>query len=128
MRRPLVGDERLDAALAQLLPFGFGGIGPVPVHRLGPAAWVPRFAPHGGMASTNGSSWVTSLVFALVTLAARGMPWPSVTMWCLLPNLLRSVGLGPVFSPPPKARANDASTVARAQSILSAPRSSESKT
>src|SRR5262245_46215003 len=54
------------------------------------------------------------------------MPWASTTAWCLLPFFPRSVGFGPVSSPPPSARAKELSTAARDQSILSAPCNSSS--
>jgi hypothetical protein len=56
----------------------------------------PRTA---GIASTSGSSCVTSWRLAPVSLAASGTPLASVAKWCLEPFFLRSTGLGPVFSP-----------------------------
>src|SRR5262245_16736660 len=56
------------------------------------------------------------------------MPWASTTAWCFVPFLPRSVGFGPVSSPPPRARAKELSTAARDQSILSAPCNSSSST
>ena len=52
------------------------------------------------MASTSGSSWVTSLRFAPVRIALTGTPLASTRMWCLEPGRARSVGFGPVFRPP----------------------------
>ena len=63
---------------------------------------------------------MTSLTLAAVTVAANGMPWASVSTWCLLPDLPRSVGFGPVSSPPSGALAKEASIKARRQSIWSA--------
>src|SRR5438132_12343848 len=60
---------------------------------------------------------VTSLTLAAVTVAANGMPWASVSTWCLLPDLPRSVGFGPVSSPPSGASTKEASINARSQSI-----------
>jgi hypothetical protein len=51
------------------------------------------------MASTSGTSWVTSCVFAPVRITASGTPWASVMTWCLLPSFRRSVGFGPVCAP-----------------------------
>ena len=62
----------------------------------------PRFPRIGGMASTRGRSWVTSLRLAPVRMTARGMPCASVIRWCLEPGRARSVGLGPVFDPHPQ--------------------------
>src|SRR3954463_14727065 len=41
-----------------------------------------------------------SLTLAAVARQATGTPSPSVAMWYLVPRLPRSVGLGPVRSPP----------------------------
>src|SRR5262245_20407350 len=79
VRRPLVGEERLDAAAAPLLPLGLGGRGPAPVQRLGPAPGGPGLPPAGGTASTNGSTGGTSLPLAPVSVAASGRPWASVS-------------------------------------------------
>src|SRR5512146_118284 len=51
------------------------------------------------MPSTNGSSWVTSFVLALVKITANGRPCASEMTWCLLPAFALSVGLGPVWPP-----------------------------
>jgi hypothetical protein len=59
--------------------------------------------------------------FDAVTIAFNGIPCVSVKLWCLLPDLLRSVGFGPVSSPPSGALQKDASISARDQSIWSAP-------
>src|SRR5262245_43592135 len=84
----------------------------------------PVFPATGGIASTTSSNSLTSGTLAAVTVADNGMPCASTTAWCLLPFFPRSVGLGPVSSPPPSARANELSTAARDQSIWSASRSS----
>jgi hypothetical protein len=43
---------------------------------------------------------VVSLTLAAVNTIASGMPWRSTTRWRFVPCLPRSVGFGPVFSPP----------------------------
>ena len=48
---------------------------------------------------------------------ASGTPRPSQIRWRLLPRLARSVGFGPVWSPPYTARMEQLSTTARDQSI-----------
>ncbi len=53
-------------------------------------------------------------------ITASGMPRPSTRMWCFDPNFRRSVGFGPVASPPPGDRTEPLSTAARDQSIWSA--------
>src|SRR5919112_928946 len=73
------------------------------------------------MASTRGRSCLTSGVLAPVRVFPRGMPVASVSRWCLLPGLARSVGLGPVLPPAPTARTEALSTTAWDQSILPAP-------
>src|SRR3954452_9028740 len=52
-----------------------------------------------------------SLTLAAVTAQATGTPSPSVPMWYLVPRLLRSVGLGPVRSPPRLARTEQVSRI-----------------
>ena len=52
------------------------------------------------MLSTKGSTWLTSASLAPVTAVAKGIPWASVRTWCLVPNLARLVGSGPVALPP----------------------------
>src|SRR5215204_7156412 len=54
----------------------------------------------GGIASTRGSSCVESCVLAAERRTASGMPLRSTTKWYLEPGLPRSVGFGPVCSPP----------------------------
>ncbi len=77
----------------------------------------PRGPMMGGMASTSGSSWVESWALAAERRTARGMPLRSTTRWYLDPALPRSVGLGPVCSPPFLARTLMLSTLARVQSM-----------
>jgi hypothetical protein len=54
----------------------------------------------GGMASIRGSSWVESWAFAAESRMANGIPLRSTTRLYLEPDLPRSVGLGPICSPP----------------------------
>jgi hypothetical protein len=58
-----------------------------------------------GTASTMGSSSTESWVLAADSPTARGMPRRSVSRWYLDPGLPRSVGFGPVSSPPLGAHA-----------------------
>jgi hypothetical protein len=60
----------------------------------------PRGPMIGGMASTSGSSWVASWALAAESRTASGMPLRSTTKWYFEPGLPRSVGFGPVASPP----------------------------
>jgi hypothetical protein len=75
----------------------------------------PPLPATGSMASTTSSSSLTSGTLAAVTSAASGIPWASTTAWCLLPLRPRSVGFGPVSSPPPRARVNELVLVQREQ-------------
>jgi hypothetical protein len=54
----------------------------------------------GGTAATTASSSMESWVLAAESATARGMPLRSTSRWYLLPGLPRSVGFGPVSSPP----------------------------
>jgi hypothetical protein len=67
---------------------------------LGLRSGRPRTPRIGGMASTSGSSCVTSLRFAPVRMTLTGTPFASTRTWCLDPGRARSVGFGPVFGPP----------------------------
>jgi hypothetical protein len=60
----------------------------------------PRGSLIGSMASSVDSSIVVSLTLAAVNTIASGTPWRSTTRWRFVPCLPRSVGFGPVFSPP----------------------------
>jgi hypothetical protein len=60
----------------------------------------PRAPMIGGMASTNGRSWVPSWALAAERRTAKGMPFRSTTRWYLEPGLPRSTGFGPVASLP----------------------------
>jgi hypothetical protein len=74
------------------------------------------------MLSTTGSSTLTSGTLAGVVRAASATPL-AATMTCrLTPGRPRSVGLGPLSSTPPRARAKVLSLAARDQSIVSAAR------
>lgn len=53
----------------------------------------------GGIASSRGNSWVTSLRFPPVSRTASGVPCPSVIRWCFEPARPRSTGDGPVWLP-----------------------------
>ena len=46
-----------------------------------------------GLLALAGAVWITS-----------GTPFPSTMSVCFVTSFLRSTGLGPVASPPPKAR------------------------
>src|SRR3954469_9333423 len=53
----------------------------------------------GATPATSGSSWVTSLRLAPVSVTASGMPAVSQIRWCLEPVRPRSTGDGPVKAP-----------------------------
>jgi hypothetical protein len=60
----------------------------------------PRGPLTGGTASTTASSSMESWVLAADSPTAKGMPLRSTSRWYLDPGLPRSVGFGPVSSPP----------------------------
>lgn len=99
-------DQRPDLLAAECLPMRFRVVAAVGEQHAGRLRGLPTTPRIGGIASTSGSSWVTSCALAPVSRQASGMPLASVIRWCLLPSLRRSTGLGPVFSPPkaPAAR------------------------
>jgi hypothetical protein len=100
---PAPGDARGDAASPEGASQGRGVVRLVGV-QLGRALpgrpGFPRGPMIGGMASTSGRSWVESWALAAERRTASGMPFRSTTRWYLEPGLPRSVGLGPVCSPP----------------------------
>src|ERR1700760_4574105 len=52
-----------------------------------------------------------SLTLAAVAVQATGTPSPSTAIWYLVPRLARSVGFGPVSSPPRLARTEQVSRI-----------------
>src|SRR5258708_37441154 len=112
-----LGDLGVDGPVPQLLPVRLRVIGPVAGQFIRPRGPVPSSPARSGMSSTRGSICVTAASLAPATVVARGMPLASVSTWCFVPNLPRSVGLGPVSSPPPSARAFVLSTAPRDQPI-----------
>ena len=68
-----------------------------------------------------------SLALAPAVRIASGTPWRSTISVCFVPFLLRSTGLGPVASPPPKARTVTPSMITVSGSSLPACRSSRSR-
>src|SRR3954453_23489428 len=62
-------------------------------------------------ARNSRSNTRVSLTLAAVAAQATGTPSPLVAMWYLVPRLPRSVGLGPVRSPPRLARTEQASRI-----------------
>ena len=77
----------------------------------------PPFTVQRGIASTKARASCESFRFAPVKRTASGTPRWSQIRWLLLPRLARSVGFGPVWSPPYTARMEQLSTTARDQSI-----------
>jgi hypothetical protein len=68
------GDERLDAAGAELVAVGSGVVAAVGEEDLRSASRSSALAPDGRMASRSGSSWVTSGRLAAVRRPASGIP------------------------------------------------------
>jgi hypothetical protein len=61
---------------------------------------LPMHCRTGGTASISGSRSLLSCRFAFVRRRASGIPLPSTRRCRLLPDLPRSVGFGPIASPP----------------------------
>jgi uncharacterized protein (TIGR03083 family) len=97
------GDPRGDPASAQRPPATWVVIALVAVQLGGPLPGRPRLPPGpliAGTASTMASSSTESWVLAADSPTAKGMPRRSTSRWYLDPGLPRSVGFGPVSSPP----------------------------
>lgn len=60
----------------------------------------PALPPMGGMLPGSSSDGMLSWILGVVSMKAGGMPPPSVIRRRLVPSLPRSVGFGPVLSPP----------------------------
>ncbi len=95
------GGDAAGAAQAAVLVVVVAAVGVELAGRCGGLPTAPRI---GGMASSGGISWVTSLRWPPVSVPASGVPWASVIRWCSEPSLRRSTGLGPVWSPSLRAR------------------------
>lgn len=121
---PPLRELRLDAPLSELMAMRLRVIAAISLNNVGSLSWPAFFPLTGGTSSTSGMTWVTSWAWAPVTVMANEMPLASTRTWTFEPNLRRSVGFGPVFSPPLGAFVVALSTSARDQSILSAPLSS----
>lgn len=72
------GDGWHDASLADLVAVRIVVVAAVGEERVRLAAGRPTRPRTGGIASSNGSSWVTSLRLPPVTRTASGVPCPSV--------------------------------------------------
>ena len=94
-----LSQHRHDVQPTQCLPQWTRVVGSVTEKLLGPLSWSTPLAFQWRYRLYRGMAWVTSCTLAPVKRTARGTPWASVTIWCLLPALARSVGLGPVRSP-----------------------------
>ena len=128
MPRPSSSQHGFDVSPAQSLAVRVRVIVPIPLNARRATARATRLPRTTGIASTSGSDWVMSGALAFVSLAAKGIPRASVMIWCLLPNFLRSVGLGPVASPPEGASTWSYRPSALDQSMRSASRNSLSRT
>jgi hypothetical protein len=91
----LAGDAHPDVALRQR-PAAAGNV----MGFVGTLATAPVGLPDGGTASSSCAKTTASWRLAPVVSLASGTPPRSVKMCRLAPGLPRSVGLGPVSSPP----------------------------
>ncbi len=121
------GDDGGDAAGADQAAVLVVVVAAVGVELAGRCSGLPAAPRIGGMASSGGISWVTSLRWPPVSVPASGVPWASVIRWCSEPSLRRSTGLGPVWSPSLGARRWVESTSAADSSSRPAARSSASR-
>ena len=97
----LAGDARDDAAAAQGMADRAAGVGLVGVELPRPPSWPAAPSPLiPGTASSVASSISLSCQLAGLIVRPSGVPSASVTRWRFVPGLPRSVGLGPVVSPP----------------------------
>jgi hypothetical protein len=97
------GDPGRDPAAAQRLAAAWVVVPLVEMElggRLRGRPGRPRGPLTAGTASTTASSSIESWVLAAESATARGMPLRSTSRWYLVPGLPRSVGFGPVSSPP----------------------------
>lgn len=93
------GDDGQDAAGTDLVPVEVVVVAAVCEDGVRLAAGSAHAPRTGGMASSSGRSWVTSLRLPPVRMTASGVPCPSVIRWCLDPARPRSTGDGPVSCP-----------------------------
>ena len=117
---PLACDARCDAPAAARSPTIGIIVALIRMQLLRPPAGPSPSAPIGVMASRAVSSTWQSLTLAAETITASGKPPRSTTIWRFVPDLPRSVGLGPLASPPPGAGMLAESSEARDQSSLPA--------
>ena len=120
------GQQGHDVTSPETAPYRRRVVAAIPEHTVRPLPRSPRSPCSGGIASTNARASCESFRFAPVRRTASGTPRPSQIRWRLLPRLARSVGFGPVWSPPYTARMEQLSTTARDQSIWSS-RASQSR-
>src|SRR4051812_39100079 len=103
------------ARLAALVDAGLGTKGAAQIAMvLSVVAFVCEHGANAGHDCEGGQEQPkasVSLTLAAVARQATGTPSPSVAMWYLVPLLPRSVGLGPVRSPPRLARTKQVSRI-----------------
>lgn len=93
-------DRRFDATFAQSLTVPVGIVATIGIGDLRLLKRPTAHATNRRIASTSGSSWVTSFRFAPVRIALTGTPLASTRIWCLEQGRPRSVGFGPVLRSP----------------------------
>ena len=94
------GDAGRDGALTQVFAATVEVVALVGVELLGRLRGRPRDCRIGWIASTTVVSAMLSCRLAPVRTTARGRPLRSTMMCRLVPGLPRSVGFGPIASPP----------------------------
>ena len=94
------GQQGHDVTSPETAPYGRRVVAAIAEHTVRPLPRSSSFAMQWGIASTNARASCESFRFAPVRRTASGTPRPSQIRWRLLPRLARSVGFGPVWSPP----------------------------
>jgi hypothetical protein len=111
------GQQGHNVTRPQTAPNGSCVVAAIPEHTVRPLPRSPPYAMQRRNRIDQRQGFLRVVRFAPVRRTASGTPRPSQIRWRLLPRLARSVGFGPVWSPPCTARMEQLSTTARDQSI-----------
>ena len=113
------GQQGHDVASSKATPNGSRNVAAIPEHTVWSLSRSAPCALQRGNRIDQRQGFLRVVRFAPVRRTASGTPRPSQSRWRLLPRLARSVGFGPVWSPPYTARMQQLSRTARDQSIWS---------
>ena len=98
------GQQGHDVASSKATPNGSRIVAAIPEHTVWSLSRSAPCALQRGNRIDQRQASCESFRFAPVRRTASGTPRPSQSRWRLLPRLARSVGFGPVWSPPYTAR------------------------